>query len=142
MEVSDVRRRLRTAIEEARRRADERRVRKDAESRAWEKALQEVVIPAFHLVATALAAEGHRYKVVTPGATARLVPERGGDEFVEVALETEGDEPVVIIRSTQGRGRRMITRERPLGARSAADILTDDDVIAPLVGELAPFLER
>lgn len=142
MEVSDARRRLRTAIDDARRRVEERRARKDAESRAWEKTLQDVVIPAFHLLASALTAEGYRFKVVTPGATVRLVPERGGEEFVEVALETEGDEPVVMIRSTQGRGRRTVARERPLGPRSSADILTDDDVIPPVLDELAPFLER
>ena len=142
MEVSDVRRRLRSAIDEARRRTEERRARKDAESQAWEKALVEVVVPAFHLVASALTAEGYRFKVVTPGATARLVPERGGEEFVEVALDTEGGEPVVTIRSTQGRGRRTVTRERPLGVRSAADIHNDNEVITPLLEELAPFLER
>ena len=142
MEVSDVRRRLRTAIEEARRRAEERRARKDAESRAWEKTLQDVAIPAFHLLASALTAEGHRFKVVTPGTTVRLVPERGGEEFVELALDTDGDAPVVMIRSTQGRGRRTVTRERPLGARSAVDVLTDNDIIPAVLDELAPFLER
>jgi hypothetical protein len=142
MEVSDVRRRVRTAIEEARRRAEERRARKDAESRAWERALQDVVVPAFHLVASALAAEGYRFKVETPGATARLVPERGGEEYVEVALDSDGDQPVVMIRSTWGRGRRTVTRERPLGARSAVDILTDDEVVPPLVEELQSLLER
>jgi hypothetical protein len=141
MEVSDVRRRLRTAIDEARRRAEDRRARKDAESRAWEKALQDIVIPAFHLVASALTAEGHRFKVVTPGTTARLVPERGGEEFVEVALDTEADEPVVMIRSARGRGRRSVVRERPLGTPSAADIVSDHEIIPPLVDELTPFLE-
>jgi hypothetical protein len=142
MEVSDVRRRVRTAIDEARRRAEDRRARKDAEGRAWEKALQDVVVPAFHLVASALVAEGYRFKVVTPGTTVRLVPERGGEAFVEVALETETDEPVVLIRSTQGRGRRTVTRERPLGVRSAADIVSDDEIVPPLLEELTPFLER
>ena len=142
MEVADVRRRLRAAIEEARRRAEDRRARKDAETRGWETALQDVVVPAFHLVASALAAEGYRFKVVTPGATARLVPERGGEEFVEVALETEADEPVVLIRSTRGRGRRTTTRERPLGVRSAAEIVSDDTIVPALLEELTPFLER
>jgi hypothetical protein len=142
MEVSDVRRRLRNAIDEARRRGEERRARKDAESRAWEKALQDVAIPAFHLLASALTAEGYRFKVVTPGATVRLVPERGGEEFVEIALETDGDDPGVTIRSTHGRGRRTVTRERPLGVRSASDIVSDNDVIPAVLDELVPFLER
>ena len=142
MEVSDVRRRLRTAIEHARRRAEERRAVKDAQTRAWETTLQDVVVPTFHLVASALAAEGYRFKVVTPGTTARLVPERGGEEFVEVALDTEGDAPMVIMRSTEGRGRRSVTRERGIAARAAADALSEETLTDELIAELQPFLER
>jgi len=136
MEVSDVRRRLRTAIEEARRRADERRAKKDASVREWERVLADVAVPAFHQIALALNAEGYRYKVTTPGSAVRLVPERGGDEFVELALDTDGEEPVVMIRSTRGRGRRTVTNERPIGARSSVDVLTDDEVIDGVIAEL------
>jgi hypothetical protein len=138
MEVSDVRRRLRSAIDETRRRVDERRVRRDEASRAWERALTDVATPAFHQLASALTAEGYRFKVVTPGATVRLVPERGGDEFVELALDSEGDEPVVMIRSTWGRGRRTVTRERPLGAVA----FVDDRIVDQVIEELKHFLER
>src|SRR5215510_12093920 len=125
MEVADVRRRLRMAIEETRKRADERRVRKDEASRAWERILPDVAVPAFHQVAQALNAEGYRFKVLTPGEAVRLVPERGGDEFVELALDSEGDEPDVMIRSMRGRGRRTVSTERSLGARSRVDAITD-----------------
>ena len=129
MEVSDVRRRLRTAIEEARRNAEERRQRRDDAARAWERALETVITPAFHQLASALTA-------------ARLVPERGGEEFVEIALETEGDEPLVMIRSTRGRGRRTIARERSLGGRGAIDALADTEIASAVIDELVPFLER
>jgi hypothetical protein len=143
MEVSDVRRRLRAAIDEVKRESEQRRARNDEAVRTWERALEEVVVPAFHQLASALNAEGYRFKVVTPGTTARLVPERGGEEFVELALDTDGDEPVVMIRSTQGRGRRMVTRERPLSARSAADILTNNELaVTETIDELKHFLER
>src|SRR5215831_12025574 len=89
MEVSDVRRRLLTAIDEARRQAAERRTRKDEATRAWEGVLADVAVPMFHQVAQALNAEGFRFQVVTPGTTVRLVAERGGEEFVEVALDTD-----------------------------------------------------
>jgi hypothetical protein len=140
MEVSEVRRRVRTAIDDTRRRAEERRALADAQSRAWEKTLQEVVVPAFHLLASALNAEGYRFKVETPGTTARLVPERGGDEFVEVALDTEADEPAVMIRSTRGRGRRTVARERAIATRSAVETLTDTAVTDEVIAELEPFL--
>ena len=142
MEVADVRRRLRMAIDETRKRADERRTRKDEASLAWERILADVAVPAFHQVAQALNAEGYRFTVVTPGAAVRLVPERGGDEFVELGLETEDDEPAVMIRSTRGRGRRTVTSERALTARSAVDVLTDDEIVTELIEELKPFLQR
>lgn len=142
MEVSDVRRRLRGAIDEAKRQADERRAKKDEAVRAWEGVLTDVAIPLFHQIAQALNAEGYRYTVATPGSAVRLVPERGGEEFVELALDTEGDEPVVMVRSTRGRGRRTVTAERSLGARSAVDVLTDNDIADGVIAELTPFLQR
>lgn len=142
MEVSDVRRRLRAAIEDARRRAAERRGRNDEAARTWERALADVVIPTFHQVAQALNAEGYRFKVVTPGATARLVPERGGDEFVELALVTDRDEPAVLLASTQGRGRRTVSAERVVREGAAIASLSEDDVVAAVLEALLPFIER
>lgn len=136
MEVSDVRRRLRTAIEETKRRADERRAKKDAAVREWERVLADVAVPAFQQLALALNAEGYRYGVTTPGTAVRLVPERGGEEFVELSLDTEGDEPVVMIRSTRGRGRRTVTNERAIGAGSSIEVLSAAEVIDGVIGEL------
>lgn len=142
MEVADVRRRLRAAIEESRRHADARRTKRDAASREWERVLTDVAVPAFHQIASALTAEGYRFKVVTPGAAVRLVPERGGEEFVELALDTEGDEPEVMIRSTRARGRRTISSERSLGARSAVGVLTDNELVDQVMADLIKLLER
>ena len=140
MEVSEVRRRVRSAIEESRRQADERRAKKDAAVRDWERVLADVAIPVFHQIASALTAEGYRYKVTTPGSAVRLVPERGGDEFIELSLDTEGDEPTVMLHSTRGRGRRSVTTERSLGARSAVDVLTDNELAAEVVDLLKQHL--
>jgi len=140
METSDVRRRLRAAIDESKRHAEERRAKKDAASREWERVLTDVAVPLCHQIAQALNAEGYRFKVVTPGSAVRLVPERSGDEFVELALGTDGDEPEVMIRSTRGRGRRTVTTERSLGARSAVDVLTDNLLADEIIRDLTPFL--
>src|SRR6478672_12906632 len=109
MEVSDVRRRLRAAIEDARRRSAERRARADEASRAWERILPEVAVPVVHTIASALAAEGHRFKVFTPGEAVRLSLERSAEEFVELSLDTQGDQPAVMLRSTRGRGGRIVS---------------------------------
>jgi hypothetical protein len=142
MEISDVRRRLRSAIEEARRRADERRARRDEASREWERTLNGVAVPAFHMMASALTGEGHRYKVLTPGQAVRLVPERGAEEFVELSLDTERDEPALMLRSDRGRGRRMISSERVFRAGASIGSFTEEDVIDALLEELVPFIER
>ncbi len=141
MEVSDVRRRLRAAMEDARRRAAERRGRNDEAVRAWERLLPEVAVPAFHMVASALTGEGHRFKVVTPGDAVRLTPERG-EEFVQLALDTSRDEPALTLTATHGRGRRMVSSERVLREGAAIGTLTEEDIIDALLQELAPFIER
>lgn len=142
MEVSDVRRRLRGAIEEAKRRAAERRAKSDEAVRAWQAVLPEVAVPACHTMASALAGEGYRFKVLTPGDSVRLSLERSAEEFVELALDTTRDAPAVMIRSTRSRGRRMLTSERV--ARDAGSIaaLTQDDIVDLLLGELVAFIER
>jgi hypothetical protein len=104
--------------------------------------LTDVAIPAFHQIAQALNAEGYRYRVVTPGSAVRLVPERGGDEFIELALETDGDEPAIVIRTARGRGRRSVSSERQLAARSAVDVLTDNVLVDEVMADLIPLIER
>jgi hypothetical protein len=94
------------------------------------------------MMASALTGEGLRFKVLTPGEAVRLTPERGGEEFVELALVRERDEPAVMITSTHGRGRRVVSSERVLREGAAIASLTEEDVIGALVEELIPFIER
>ena len=98
MEVSDVRRRLRGAIDEARRRTAERRAWSEQARRAYETLLAEVAVPTFHMLQTALSGEGHRFKVATPGEAVRLSLERSPDEMIELSLDTERDVPAVVLR--------------------------------------------
>ena len=142
MELSDVRRRLRAAIDEAKRHSTERRARVDAASRAWTDALPVTVIPAFHALSQALAAEGHRFKVLTPGESARLSVERSAEAFIEIALDTSRDVPAVMVRSTRGRGRRMVSSERVAVEGSAIAQITQEAVVGFLLEELIPFIER
>jgi hypothetical protein len=142
MELSDVRRRLRAALDEAKRLSNERRARVDAAVRAWEDVLPATVIPALHALSQALAAEGHRFKVLTPGESARLSVERSAEEFIELALDTARDAPAVMLRSTRGRGRRMVSSERVAAEGGAIAQLTQEAVVGFLLEELIPFIER
>jgi hypothetical protein len=140
MEVSDIRRRLRGAIEEAKRRSAERRTRIDQASREYEQFLSSIAVPAMHTIAQALIAEGHRFKVLTPGQAVRLAAEFSPDDYLEIALDTDGDVPAVMLHTSRGRGRRSVTRERPLG-RNIGE-LTDERVVTVLLEELIPFIQR
>jgi DNA-binding transcriptional ArsR family regulator len=140
MEVSDVRRRLRGAIEQAKRRAAERRTRVDQASRDYEQFLSAVAVPAMHTIAQALIGEGHRFKVLTPGQAARLAAEFSPDNYLEISLDTDGDVPAVMVHTSRGRGRRSVARERALDGPISE--LTEEDLVTDLLEELIPLIER
>ena len=142
MEVSDVRRRLRAAVESAKVRAAERRARTDEASRAYDGILETVAVPAFHTVVNALVGEGYRFKVTTPGRAVRLSPERSAEDFVELALDTERDAPAIMLVASRGRGRRAVTAERLLRESPRIAELTEEDIVTALLDELIPFIER
>jgi hypothetical protein len=142
MEVSEVRRRIRGAIEEAKHRAADRRALADEAARVWEERLAEAVEPAFQAVQSALSGEGFRFSVSTPAGTARLALERSPAEYIEMALDTERDIPAVLVRSTRGRGRRIISAERIVAESPDIPDISQKAVVEILVEELIPFVER
>jgi hypothetical protein len=142
MEISEVRRRLRGAIDKARRESAERRTRGDAAARDYETFLSARAAPVFHQVAAALKADGQQFNVFTPESSIRLAAERSPDEFIELSLDTSSDPPAVIGRTTRGRGRRTVSSERVLKEASPIADLTEEDVLAFLVEEIARLLER
>ncbi len=142
MDIADVRRRLRGAIEQARREAADRRVRVDAAEHDYGRFLAERAIPVFQNVARALSGEGHPFKVSTPARSVKLESARSAADFIELELDADHDPPQVIGRSTRGRGRRMITSERPLRPHAGIADLTEEDVLAYLIAEIVPFVER
>lgn len=142
MEVSDLRRRLRAAVEGAKVRAAERRARTDEASAAYDTLLEATAVPAFHTVVNALVGEGYRFKVITPGRAVRMSPERSAEDFIELSLDTEREVPAVILTSSRGRGRRTVTSERILRDGAGIAGLTEEDLAAALLDELLPFIER
>lgn len=142
MEISDVRRLLRGVMDQAKRRAAERRARNDEATRAYDTFLPEVAVPAFHAVAQALTGEGYRFKVFTPGESVRLTPEFAPDEYIELALDTTGDAPLLMLTTSHGRGRRQVVTERPLFEGRLLPDVSQDEVVVSVIDALAPFVER
>ena len=142
MDIPEIRRRVRAAIEQARRDAAGRRERSDAASRAFDQFLSTRALPAFNILAAALVAEGHRFKVFTPAGSVRLSSERSPDDYIELTLDSTEDPPVVLGRTSVSRGRRAVTRERPVREGASPDALTEEDVVGFVIAEVTSLIER
>jgi len=71
----------------------------------------------------------------------RLVSERSADDYVELSLDTDGEDSWVMGHTRRSWGRRVLELDRPVRRCPVKDI-TEDDVLAFLLEELAPFVER
>ena len=142
METSEVRNRLRLAIDRARNEATARRARADQSARSFEAFVGRVATPVFKQFANALVVEGYSFRVFTPASGLRLASERSPEDFIELALDNYRDPPLVLARVNRGRGSRVSTREVPLGAGMAIDALSEEDVLQVLLREIPPFVER
>ncbi len=141
IEISELRKRLRAAIEKSRRAAAERREKVDAASAAYAQVLENKAGPLAHMLANALRAEGYNFTVFTPSGGVRLSSAKSGDDFVEFALDAAQPEPVVVLRVNRSRGRRVVQHERPIRGKPI-DQLSEEDVLQALLEELGPFVER
>ncbi|MBA2303581.1 MAG: hypothetical protein H0W08_13220 [Acidobacteria bacterium] len=140
IETSELRRRLRSAIEQARNNASARRERSDAAGQDYETFLTSVAVPVVQHFANVLSAEGHQFHVATPAGSVRLASAASNEDYIEVLLDTSEDPPEVVGRTSRGRGRRMISSERPVRERTAVAELNQEDVLAFLLTEIVPFV--
>ena len=141
-ETSELRRRLRSAIEQARANAAARRSRADAAAHDYERFLSTIAIPVVHQFANVLSAEGHHFKVATPSSSVRLTSAATNEDYIEILLDTAEDPPEVVGRTSRGRCRRMISTERAVRERTAVAELNEEDVLAFLLTEIVPFVAR
>ena len=133
MEISEVRRHLTETIERAKRAAADRRTHVDEASREFVVFLEQVAIPLFRQVANVLKVQGYPFDVFTPGGSVRLMSEKNADDFIEMALDTTGEEPLVMGHSCRGarpagsgiraacRGRTDSKPHRTAGARVSVE---------------------
>jgi len=139
MEIAEVRKRILSTIERARQRAADRRARGDEAARAYSTFLDTIAVPMFRQVANVLKSEGYPFGVFTPSGSVRLMSDRTAEDFVELTLDTTGDAPNVVGRTSHSRGRRVTDNERIVGR---PDALTEADVLEYLLKELEAFVER
>ncbi|HET9468351.1 MAG TPA: hypothetical protein VFO48_08065 [Vicinamibacterales bacterium] len=142
IETSELRKRLRHAIEERRKATAARREQLDAASAAFTELLDSTATPLVQMLANALRAEGHHFTVFTPNGGLRMALAKSADDYIEFALETSQDEPFAILRVNRTRGRRVVQHERPIKGRTPVERLSEEDVLQALLEEIAPFVER
>lgn len=140
MEVSQVRRRLQAAIEEARRAARGRRERVADAQRGYEAFLADVAVPITRMLANTLKAEGYAFTVATPSGGVRLASDSARDDVIEILLDTGVDPPEAAARISYGRGSRTIAEERPIKPGAAPQEIGEDEFLEFMVGALTPWL--
>lgn len=141
MEISDIRKRVLETIDYARKTAAQRRTRTDEAGREYALFLERIAVPLFRQVANVLRTEGHPFNVFTPSGSVRLMSDRTAEDYIELTLDTTGDEPRVMGHTSRSRGRRVMESERPVATRTPGQ-LTEDDVLAFVLRELEPFVDR
>ncbi|MDP3719973.1 MAG: hypothetical protein Q8T13_19605 [Acidobacteriota bacterium] len=139
-DVAVVRKRVKTAIEQARRDQAERRGRVTEATKAYETFLEGAAIPVFKMFANILKSEGLHFEVMTPAGGARLQSERQRDDSIELELDTAANPPQPLVTITRVRGSRIVQSDRPIKGNTPLAQLTEDDVIEMLLEELRPWL--
>jgi hypothetical protein len=79
--------------------------------------------------------------VFTPSGAVRLMSDRSAEDYIELSLDTSGDEPMVLGRSSRARGRRVVEHERAIAEQTVAH-LTEEHVLQYLLKELEGFVEK
>jgi len=139
MEISIVRKRVNDTIERAKRRAAERRVRVDEAGAVFGPFLETTAIPLFRQIAAVLRVDAHMFTVFTPSGSVRLMSDRRAEDFIELVLDTSGDVPQLVLHTSRGRGRGVTETERAIGDPAT---MTEEDLLAAVLEDLAPFVER
>jgi len=142
VEVSQVRKRLKMAIDGSRERAAKRRERVAEAQRAYEQFLTEIAIPMAKQLANAMKVEGYGFTVFTPGDGLRLAADRGRDDFIDLTLDSTGERPEVMARVSQQRGSRTLDEEVPVKRGAHPDEISEDEFLDFLLGALEPWFER
>lgn len=141
METSDIRKRVLQAIERAKRHTLEQRAQTDRAQRAFDAVLP-VAATAWRQVANVLRAEGHAFTVNSPSGSLRFASDRSADDFIELSLDTSRRPATAVLQVRLARGHRVIERESTVAEGDAVTELEEERLVAVLLDELEPFLQR
>lgn len=138
-DVAVVRKRVKSAIEQARRDQAERRGRAAEAQKNYEAFLETAAVPVFRMFANILKSEGLNFEVMTPAGGVRLQSERNRDDAIEMELDVSADPPQPLVTITRVRGSRVIQTDRSIKGSNPLVQLGEEDVIDMLLDELRPW---
>jgi hypothetical protein len=142
MDVSELRKRIVRALDDARKEAAARRANVDRASASYERFLSDIATPLFLQAANVLKAQKLPFTAQTPAGAVRLVSDHASQEFIELELDASAPQPQVIGRSSL-RGRAgIVVEERPVAPGKSIDELTEDDVSQFLIAEIRRVVSR
>jgi len=143
MDVSELRKRILRALDDARKAASERRRLVDEAAKDYETFLSKIAIPVLRQAAQVLNATSESFSVHTPAGSARLVSGKAAETFLELSLDTTRSHGEVLGRVSVARGRQgLVVEERPVVPGKPIADLTDEDVSAFLIAEIPKLLVR
>jgi hypothetical protein len=68
--------------------------------------------------------------------------DRGNDDYIELALDTNGTAPKLVGRASRTRGGDVTQTELVMNATTDIGALTEDDLLGYLLSELEAFLDK
>jgi hypothetical protein len=143
MDVSELRKRILRALDDARKEASERRRLVDEAAKDYEAFLSKIAIPVLRQATQVLNATGESFSIHTPAGSARLVSGKSAETFLELCLDSTRNPGEVLGRVSVARGRQgLVVEERPVVPGKSIAALTEEDVSAFLVSEIPKLLVR
>jgi hypothetical protein len=140
IDPGQLRKRLKSSMEAARRAAATRRERAAAATREYEEFLESRALPAFRAMANVLRAEGIPFEIMTPLNGVRLVADKNRDDVIELELDSSIDPPQPLLITVQSRGSRILRTERLVKEGSPISDISEDDVVELLLDQIKPWL--
>ena len=133
LDLGEVRRQLRLAIEAAKREAAAHRLEADEAAKSFESVLEQVAVPLFRQFTSALRAEGLLFRVVTPAGSVRIEAERSADNFLELALDTSKRPVATLLRRGYTRGHHIHADDRVVAEGPDLSAVTPARLLAALM---------
>ncbi len=143
MDVSDLRKGILRALDNARKEAATRRTSVDEAAAAYAKFLDMVVVPLLKQAQSVLKAERQAFTVHAPAGSARLASDAAPETFLEITLDSTGAKPQVLGRISLARGRQgVVVEEKPIAPDTPIAQLGDSDVAEFLLAAIPKLVVK